>query len=91
MAASARAACLRLNPAVTITALCTRLAASSATRALVAAHDVVVDCTDNAGTRYALSDAAVAMRVPVVSGSALGWEGQVGCALSTALKSQSLG
>ena len=39
--------------------------------------DLVVDGSDNAATRYLISDACVAANLPVVSGSALQWEGQV--------------
>lgn len=47
--------------------------------ALVAAHDVVLDCTDNLATRLAISDACVAHRRPLVSGSAIRFEGQLCC------------
>lgn len=40
-------------------------------------YDLVLDCTDNAASRYLLSDAAVAAGVPLVSGAAVGTEGQV--------------
>lgn len=45
--------------------------------ALVAAYDVVVDCTDNQSVRYLISDACVRARKPLVSGSALKTEGQL--------------
>lgn len=38
---------------------------------------VVVDATDNVVTRYLLNDAAVIAGIPLVSGAALGWTGQV--------------
>eukprot|EP00240_Pyramimonas_obovata_P004638 CAMPEP_0118924360 /NCGR_PEP_ID=MMETSP1169-20130426/2531_1 /TAXON_ID=36882 /ORGANISM="Pyramimonas obovata, Strain CCMP722" /LENGTH=405 /DNA_ID=CAMNT_0006865463 /DNA_START=254 /DNA_END=1468 /DNA_ORIENTATION=- len=40
-------------------------------------YDVVVDCTDNPSTRYLINDACVAARVPLVSGSSVGMEGQL--------------
>lgn len=43
----------------------------------VALHDVVVDCTDNAEVRYAINKAALAHKVPWVSGAAIGMSGQV--------------
>lgn len=43
----------------------------------VALHDVVVDCTDNADVRYAINKAALAHKVPWVSGAAIGMSGQV--------------
>lgn len=44
---------------------------------LVAAHDVVVDASDNAATRYLASDACVVAGRPLVSGAALGIDGQL--------------
>lgn len=39
--------------------------------------DVIVDATDNVVTRYLLNDAAAVKKIPLVSGAALGWDGQV--------------
>ena len=44
---------------------------------LVAAADVVVDCCDNFQTRHAVNAACVAHRVPLVSGAALRFDGQL--------------
>ena len=38
--------------------------------------NVVVDCTDNPSTRYLINDACVALKIPLVSGSAVGLEGE---------------
>ncbi len=43
----------------------------------VADCDIVIDCTDNFGSRFAINRASVKHRVPLVSGSAIRWEGQV--------------
>ncbi|CAI5947973.1 unnamed protein product [Closterium sp. NIES-65] len=40
-------------------------------------YDVLLDASDNVATRYLASDAAVAARKPLVSGAALGTEGQI--------------
>lgn len=48
-----------------------------ATLAAVPRADVVLDCTDNFDARFALNAACVAARVPLVSGAAIRWEGQV--------------
>jgi molybdopterin/thiamine biosynthesis adenylyltransferase len=45
--------------------------------ALVADADVVLDCTDNFATRHAINRACVAARVPLVSGAALRFDGQL--------------
>ena len=37
--------------------------------------DIVMDGTDNAPTRYLINDACVIYKKPLVSGSALQWEG----------------
>ena len=44
---------------------------------LVAAADVVLDCSDNFATRHAVNAACVAARRPLVSGAALRFDGQV--------------
>ena len=42
------------------------------------AADVVVDCTDNFPSRFAINRACLAARTPLISGAAIGWGGQVG-------------
>ncbi len=44
---------------------------------LVAESDLVLDCTDNFTSRFGINRACVAHGVPLVSGSAIRWEGQV--------------
>ena len=39
--------------------------------------DLVLDCTDNLGARHAINRACIAARLPLISASALGWEGQL--------------
>lgn len=65
-----------LNSLVEAVPICQMLNSENAMD-LVRQHDVIVDCTDNAATRYLLNDAAVLAGKPLVSGSALRWEGQV--------------
>lgn len=65
-----------LNPGVQITCLPQRLQ-GDALASQVAAVDLVVDCSDNFTTRHALNRACVAAGVPLVSGAAIGMEGQV--------------
>ena len=45
--------------------------------ALAADADVVLDCTDNFATRHAINRACVDARVPLVSGAAVRFDGQV--------------
>lgn len=39
--------------------------------------DVVIDCSDNFATRYALNRVCLKLKKPLVSGAAIGFEGQV--------------
>ncbi|XP_072773189.1 adenylyltransferase and sulfurtransferase MOCS3 [Taeniopygia guttata] len=75
-ARSAAAALRRLNSAVQYVPYRGALRPRSALR-LVRQYDVVADCSDNAATRYLVSDACVLAGKPLVSGSALRLEGQL--------------
>jgi adenylyltransferase/sulfurtransferase len=44
---------------------------------LVTEADVILDCSDNFATRYAINRACVEIRKPLVSGAATRFEGQV--------------
>ena len=44
---------------------------------LISQYDVILDCTDNAPTRYLISDACVVSQKPLVSGAAIGTDGQL--------------
>lgn len=44
---------------------------------LIRQYDIVADCSDNVPTRYLISDACVVTGKPLVSASALRWEGQL--------------
>ncbi|KAG9471852.1 hypothetical protein GDO78_022503 [Eleutherodactylus coqui] len=44
---------------------------------LIQQYDVIADCSDNVPTRYLINDACVAAHKPLVSASALRWEGQL--------------
>ena len=65
-----------INPQIQISHLVTRLTPGNVRR-LVAAHDVIVDCSDNAETRYLLGDAAHHNARPLVFGGAVRMEGQI--------------
>jgi adenylyltransferase/sulfurtransferase len=73
---SARQTLMALNPDTRIQTLCERLS-EQRLEALVAGVDLVVDCCDNFGTRFAVNRACVAHRRPLVSGAAIRLEGQV--------------
>lgn len=65
-----------LNPEVVVQAFARRLEGEELLQQ-VAAHDVVLDCTDNFKTRFAINAACVQEKTPLVSGAAIGFEGQV--------------
>ena len=65
-----------LNPEVRIATLETPLEGRALEQA-VAGVDVVLDCTDNFATRFALNAACVKAGKPLVSGAAIRFEGQL--------------
>jgi adenylyltransferase/sulfurtransferase len=73
---SARETLADINPEVKVTALKER--ADEARLAQLAANaDVVLDCSDNFATRYALNRVCHAAKKPLVSGAATRFDGQV--------------
>ncbi|HEY0818343.1 MAG TPA: HesA/MoeB/ThiF family protein [Rhizobacter sp.] len=75
-AESAKQSIGEINPEVQVVAL-TERAGPERLHELVAAADVVIDCTDNFKTRHAVNAACVAHRKPLVSGAAIGFDAQV--------------
>lgn len=66
----------RLNSLVQVTTYPNALHPSNALDTM-RSYDIILDCTDNLPTRYLLSDAAVALDKPLVSGAAMRFEGQL--------------
>jgi molybdopterin-synthase adenylyltransferase len=75
-AESARDTIAAINPDVQVLPLVER-ADAARLDALVQDADVVIDCSDNFATRHAVNAACVAHRKPLVSGAAIGFDGQV--------------
>ena len=75
-AESARDTIAAINPDVQVTPLVER-ANAARLDTLVRGADVVIDCSDNFATRHAVNAACVAHRKPLVSGAAIGFDGQV--------------
>ena len=46
-------------------------------KVLAETADIVIDCSDNFATRYALNRVCFVLKKPLVSGAALGFEGQI--------------
>jgi sulfur-carrier protein adenylyltransferase/sulfurtransferase len=65
-----------LNPDVQVVKYPFRLNAENIMET-IAGWDIVVDGVDNFPTRYLLNDASVRLRIPVVSASILGFDGQL--------------
>ncbi|MDQ3850256.1 MAG: molybdopterin-synthase adenylyltransferase MoeB [Actinomycetota bacterium] len=65
-----------INPDVNVVKYQTRLDASNILE-IIEGYDVIVDGADNFPTRYLLNDATVRLRIPVVSASILGFDGQL--------------
>ena len=75
-AESARETIAAINPDVQVRAVTQRADAAWLADA-VAEADVVLDCSDNFQTRQAVNAACVAARKPLVSGAAIGFDGQI--------------
>ena len=65
-----------INPEVQVVALHER-ADAQRLAALVAQADAVIDCCDNFATRHAVNAACVTHAKPLVSGAAIGFDGQI--------------
>lgn len=74
--ASAQATLRDIDPGIECVALPVR-ADEARLHDLVAQVDVVLDCSDNFTTRYAVNRACLAQRRPLVSGAAIQFDGQV--------------
>ncbi len=75
-AGSAAQSIAAINPDVRVVALNERADAKRLAE-LVAEADVVLDCSDNFATRHAVNAACVLHRKPLVSGAAIGFDGQI--------------
>ena len=75
-ASSAARSIAAINPEVKVIAIQER-ADAARLDVLVEQADVVIDCSDNFATRHAVNAACVAHAKPLVSGAAIGFDGQV--------------
>jgi molybdopterin-synthase adenylyltransferase len=73
---SARQTIAAINPDVQVRALRQRADATLLAQ-WVAEADVVLDCSDNFATRHAVNEACVRAGKPLVSGAAIGFDGQI--------------
>ena len=73
---SARDSLFALNPQIKVTPLYKQLDEESLTKQ-IANVDIVLDCTDNLPTRFAINQACVQTKTPLISGAATRMEGQL--------------
>lgn len=64
------------NPEIAISTLPKRLTLAEL-QALLPEVALVLDCTDNASSRLAINQACYKQQVPLISGAATGWQGQL--------------
>ena len=73
---SGRTALQAINPDVEVTPVARRVDASTLDE-LVQQATIVLDCSDNFATRYAINHACVSHRKPLISGAAIRFDGQI--------------
>ncbi len=73
---SAKRSCLALNPDIDIHTLDYALDASDLDD-IIQNVDIVIECSDNFPTRFAVNAACVAAKKPLVSGAAIRFDGQI--------------
>ena len=75
-AVSAQQTLQAINPEITVIPVPRKSTVEEFAK-LASVADVVIDCSDNFSTRYALNQVCVQLKKPLVSGAAIGFEGQV--------------
>lgn len=75
-AESAAESISRINSSIHVDVIKSRLTPQNALE-ILSRYNIILDCTDNAPTRYLLSDVAVVLKKPLVSGAAQKYEGQL--------------
>ena len=75
-AVSAQQTIVEINPEIIVQTV-QQKSTEAEFKALAENADVVIDCSDNFATRYALNRVCFALKKPLVSGAAIGFEGQI--------------
>ena len=75
-AVSAQQTIFEINPEIIVETI-QQKSSEAEFKALIENADVVIDCSDNFATRYALNRVCFALKKPLVSGAAIGFEGQI--------------
>lgn len=74
---AAKSRLLDLNPEINLQTFPVRLHANNV-REIFSGFDIIVDGSDNFGTRYLVNDACVELNLPFVSAAIFGFQGQLG-------------
>ena len=75
-AVSAQQTIYEINPEINVQTVQQKSSEAEFTKLAVEA-DVVIDCSDNFATRYALNRVCLQLKKPLVSGAAINFEGQI--------------
>ena len=75
-AVSAQQTIYEINPEIIVQTI-QQKSTEAEFKALAANVDVVIDCSDNFATRYALNSVCLQLKKPLVSGAAIRFEGQI--------------
>ncbi len=75
-AVSAQQTIYEINPDVVVQTI-QQKSTESEFKTLAENADVVIDCSDNFATRYALNRICLQLKKPLISGAAIGFEGQI--------------
>jgi molybdopterin/thiamine biosynthesis adenylyltransferase len=75
-ALSAQQTIYEINPEIVVKTI-QQKSSEAEFAALAKTADVVIDCSDNFATRYALNRVCFALKKPLVSGAAINFEGQI--------------
>lgn len=75
-AVSAEQTLYEINPNVQVFTV-QKISSDKEFTALISKADLVIDCSDNFATRYLLNKLCVQLKKPLVSGAAIGFEGQI--------------
>ena len=75
-AVSAQQTIYEINPEVVVQTV-QQKSTEEEFKKLAAEADVVIDCSDNFATRYTLNRVCLQLKKPLVSGAAIGFEGQI--------------
>ena len=75
-AVSAQQTIYEINPEIIVQTILQK-SSEAEFKVLAETADVVIDCSDNFATRYALNRVCLQLKKPLVSGAAIGFEGQI--------------